>query len=115
MLGIFYYPWYGDANNIESKWRHWKDGGYTPPTTWNSRYMPTLGLYDSHTQSTVKAQMDAIRAAKIDFVIWSWWGKDSFSDHALQYFWNSGNNPAGLKHCIYYEKEWLENVPVRRN
>jgi hypothetical protein len=57
--------------------------------------------------------MESIRAAGIDFVIWSWWGKDSFSDHSLRYWWQGleNNNPPGLKHCIYYEKEWLENVP----
>jgi Glycosyltransferase WbsX len=109
-LGIFYYPWYGDGNNKENPWRHWEDGGHKPPATWNSRYMPSLGLYDSHNQTTVASHMKVIKDAGIDFVIWSWMGKDTFSDHSLDYFWNSTatSNPSGLKHCIYYEKEWTE-------
>jgi len=125
MLGIFYYPWYGGPNNPEVKWRHWKNGGHNPPETWNARYLPyvfeltstttdpSIRLYDSFDQEVVKRQMSLIRNAHINFVIWSWWGKESFSDHAFSKFWNSGNsnNPLGLMHCVYYEKEWLNNVP----
>ena len=119
VLGIFYYPWYGGKNNPESLWRHWKDNKCSPPITWNSRYLPDVSsssatedrLYDSFDQNILTHQMNLIKQAHIDFVIWSWWGQDSFSDHALKYFCNSNYNPSGLKHCIYYEKEWLENVP----
>lgn len=119
MLGVFYYSWYGGKNNQEVVYRHWKDGGFNPPQTWNSRYLPSVvgqltedRLYDSQDVNTVNTQMQLIRNAGIDFVIWSWWGIDTFSDHALSNFLNSGNNPTGLKHCIYYEKEGLDNVPI---
>jgi hypothetical protein len=121
MLGIFYYPWYGGKDNKEVPYRHWKNGGHNPPLNWNSRYLPNISgstvtepamrLYDSHNQTIVKRQMNLINDAHINFVIWSWWGQNSFSDHSLTYFWKSGNNPPGLKHCIYYEKEYLDNVP----
>jgi len=111
-LGIFYYPWYGDGDNAEQAWRHWEDNGSNPPSTWNSHYLPTLGLYDSHTTATVNAHMAAIRAMGVDHVIWSWMGQDTFSDHALNNFWDNGTNPTGLKHTIYYEKEWTTGGPV---
>jgi len=120
MLGIFYYPWYGGKDN-KVPYRHWKNGGHNPPLNWNSRYLPNISgsnvtdpairLYDSHNQAIVKRQMNLIKDAHINFVIWSWWGQNSFSDQSLTYFWKSGNNPSGLKHCIYYEKEYLDNVP----
>jgi len=121
VLGIFYYPWYGGKGNKEVPYRHWKDGGHKPPHTWNSRYLPTISeseqveerLYDSFDQETVNKQMELISQAGINFVVWSWWGNDTFSDHALSRFWESKtSNPSGLKHCIYYEKEWLDNVPI---
>jgi len=113
MLGIFYYPWYGDSNNAENSWRHWEDNGKSPPTTWNSKYMPTLGLYDSQTTATVDAHMASIRAMGVDHVIWSWMGQDTFSDHSLSNWWTNGTNPTGLTHTIYYEKEWTEG-PVSK-
>ena len=101
-------------------YRHWKDEGHNPPLSWDSRYLPNISgsnvtdpairLYDSQDQATVERQMNLIRNAHISFVIWSWWGQNSFSDNSLSYFWESYNNPSGLKHCIYYEKEWLDNV-----
>jgi len=121
MLGIFYYPWYGGKDNKEAPYRHWKDGGHNPPLNWNSRYLPNISgsnvtdpairLYDSQNQTIVKRQMNLIIDAHISFVIWSWWGQNSFTDHSLTYFWESSNNASGLKHCIYYEKEYLDNIP----
>jgi len=121
MLGIFYYPWYGGKDNKEVPYRHWKDDGHNPPLNWNSRYLPNISginvtnpairLYDSQDQATVNHQMNLIKNAHIHFVIWSWWGKNTFSDHALDIFWRTNSNTY-LKHCIYYEKEWLDDIPA---
>ena len=121
MLGIFYYPWYGGKDNKEDPYRHWKDGGHNPPLNWDSQYLPNISgknvtdpairLYDSQNLTIVERQMKLIKEAHISFVIWSWWGQNSFSDRAIDKFWNI-NTDAHLKHCIYYEKEWLNNVPA---
>jgi hypothetical protein len=127
-LAVFYYPWYGGANSTIDKYRHWKSGyngaTHNPPTTYYSYWLPDVSgvvtndaairLYDSFDQAVVKRQMDFIKQAHIECVIWSWFGKDTYSDKAMAAFWNSPNNPAGLKHCIYYERRWDSTVTEQK-
>src|SRR5436189_6471232 len=41
---LFYYPWYGAANGA---YRHWPQGGHTPPADIGANLYPKLGPYDS--------------------------------------------------------------------
>jgi len=118
-LGVFYYGWWGGKDNPSSVYRHWKDDDHNPPIDWNARYLPNMSgittdpkyrLYDSWNQKVVQRQMNMIYNASIGFVIWSWWGQTHFTQTSLDKWFNNPNNPEGLKHCIYYEKEWLDTV-----
>jgi hypothetical protein len=79
---IFYYPWYATAPH-DGVWRHWDEGGHTPPDDVGSDYYPLRGAYSSLDPAVVESQMGDVASAGVDEVIVSWWGQGSFEDTAL--------------------------------
>ena len=79
---VFYYPWYGSQPH-DGAWRHWDEGGHTPPDDIGSDYYPLRGAYSSFDPSVLQGQMADIASAGIGEVIVSWWGPGSFEDQAL--------------------------------
>jgi hypothetical protein len=79
---IFYYPWYASAP-YDGQWRHWDEGGHTPPDDIGSDYYPARGAYSSSDPSVVDAQMAEISGAGVNEVVSSWWGEGSFEDQKL--------------------------------
>src|ERR1700742_1982714 len=43
---LFYYPWYGSPA-VSGGYRHWQQGGHTPPEGIGADLHPVLGAYDS--------------------------------------------------------------------
>lgn len=43
---IFYYSWYGSPA-VNGSYRHWQQGGFTPPSAIGANLYPKLGAYDS--------------------------------------------------------------------
>src|SRR5829696_6943308 len=43
---IFYYSWYGNPS-VAGSYRHWPQGGHTPPQDIGANYYPVRGAYDS--------------------------------------------------------------------
>jgi glycoprotein endo-alpha-1,2-mannosidase len=78
----FYYPWYGTPA-VDGTFQHWGQRDHTPPNDIASAYYPARGLYSSSDLLVVGAQMDEIRAAGIDEVAVSWWGRGSAEDGRL--------------------------------
>ena len=39
---LFYYPWYGSPT-VNGSYRHWDQGGHTPPDDVGANYYPSLG------------------------------------------------------------------------
>jgi glycoprotein endo-alpha-1,2-mannosidase len=81
-VSAFYYPWYGTTSE-DGTFQHWSQHGHTPPDDIASSYYPARGLYSSSDQLVVSAQMDEIRAAGIDEIAVSWWGRGSPEDARL--------------------------------
>jgi glycoprotein endo-alpha-1,2-mannosidase len=79
---IFYYPWYGVPAR-DGAYQHWHQNGMRPPRAIASSFYPARGVYSSGDRLVVAAQMADIRAAGIDQVIASWWGRDSVEDRRL--------------------------------
>jgi len=75
-VSAFYYPWYGNAAS-DGSYTHWSQHGHTPPDNIAAGYYPARGLYSSSDRLVVAAQMDEIKAAKIDEIAVSWWGRES--------------------------------------
>jgi hypothetical protein len=81
-VSIFYYPWYGTPAH-DGAWEHWNQNSHAPPVDLYSRFYPAQGPYSSSDAHVVGAQMAEIRAAGIDEVVVSWWGRGSGEDARL--------------------------------
>jgi hypothetical protein len=73
-----YYPWYG-----VSPWRHWEDGGRTPPAQLATNYLPWLGAYDSRSARVIEQHARWIAETGIGSINLSWWGQGSYEDRAV--------------------------------
>jgi hypothetical protein len=82
-VGVFYYPWYGTPTSTGTGWKHWDQGGHTPPDDIGASYYPARGPYSSTDTAVVDSQMAELSAAGVNQVIVSWWGQGSYEDKAL--------------------------------
>ena len=107
----FYYPWYGNADVKGGSGRrsHWSGVDEAKRQIDSSTHYPTLGPYDSHDPKVIAQHCAWAKQAGIDALIVSWWGKNSFSDQAMERILD-GCRDAGLEATIYYE-----TVPGPRN
>lgn len=77
---LFYYPWYGSPS-LNGSWRHWPQGGHTPPDDVGADYYPALGAYDSgDMQGAVAQHMKWVRKSGAGVIVYSWWGRDGYED-----------------------------------
>ena len=81
-VSIFYYPWYGTPAR-DGTWEHWDQNSHLPPGNLYSRFYPAQGPYSSSDAQVVGTQMAEIRAAGIDEIVVSWWGRGSGEDERL--------------------------------
>jgi len=102
-VGIFYYPWYGTPTSTATgTWRHWDQGGHTPPADIGSTYYPARGPYSSTDRAVVNAQMSEIAAAGVNQVIVAWWGQGSYEDKALSVV-QAAASANGVEMAIHFE------------
>ncbi|MFD5799745.1 ThuA domain-containing protein [Streptomyces sp. NPDC127020] len=77
---LFYYPWYGSPA-VNGSWRHWQQGGQTPPGAVGADFYPALGPYDSGDFTGAVAQhMEWIARSGAGVLVYSWWGRGSYED-----------------------------------
>ncbi len=81
-VSIFYYPWYGTPA-FDGTWVHWNQNNHRPPNNLYSRFYPAHGPYSSSDPRVIAQQMTEIRAAGVDEVVVSWWGRGSLEDARL--------------------------------
>jgi hypothetical protein len=81
-VSIFYYPWYGTAAH-DGGWRHWEQNRRQPPADIGADFYPARGPYSSLDPSVLAAQAAEMRAAGVDEVVTSWWGRGDFEDKGL--------------------------------
>ena len=75
---LFYYPWYG---NDSGGYRHWQQGGHTPPDDIGANFYPVLGPYDSgDLTGAVEQHMRWIEQSGAGVLVYSWWGQGSYED-----------------------------------
>jgi len=79
---IFFYPWYSNIRH-DGGYTHWTQGGHQPPFDLASQFYPARGPYSSADPGLLRAQMRDIRAAGVDEVVSSWWGRGSPEDARL--------------------------------
>jgi hypothetical protein len=86
----FYYPWFPEA---------WNQQGINP----YSKYRPTLGYYDA-SASVTASHVTAMRYAKIDVAIASWWGQGTKTDGRITALLAAAAG-SPLRWALYYEQE----------
>jgi glycoprotein endo-alpha-1,2-mannosidase len=78
---LFYYPWYGSPAVLGS-YRHWQQGGHSPPDDVAANFYPTLGAYDSGDQAgAVDRHMAWVKQSGAGVIVTSWWGQGSYEDN----------------------------------
>ncbi|WP_144124666.1 discoidin domain-containing protein [Catellatospora sichuanensis] len=78
---VFYYSWYGNPA-VHGQYRHWQQGGHTPPADVGANLYPKLGAYDSGDYAGAVAQhMQWIRQSGAGVLVYSWWGQGSYEDN----------------------------------
>ena len=78
---IFYYSWYGNPQ-FNGSYRHWPQGGFTPPLSIGANFYPVRGAYDSGDYNgAVEQHMAWIAQARIGVIVYSWWGRGSYEDN----------------------------------
>ncbi|MFD9539461.1 ThuA domain-containing protein [Streptomyces sp. NPDC060022] len=77
---LFYYPWYGTPATSGS-WRHWQQGGHTPPDDIGADLFPKLGPYDSgDIAGAVDQHMKWVQQSGAGVIVYSWWGQGGYED-----------------------------------
>jgi glucose/arabinose dehydrogenase/type 1 glutamine amidotransferase len=74
---LFYYPWYGATNG---EYRHWPQGGHTPPSDIGADLYPALGPYDSGNDAVIDQHMRWTVQSGAGVLVYSWWGQGSYED-----------------------------------
>jgi len=77
---LFYYPWYGSPT-VNGSYRHWDQGGHTPPNDIGANFYPTLGAYDSGDTAALDQHMAWVQRSGAGTIVTSWWGQGSYEDN----------------------------------
>ena len=87
----FYYPWFPEA---------WRQRGIEPFT----HYDPSAGFYSSDEPEVLKGHVRAMRHARLDAAIVSWWGPGTKSDSRIPALLEAGRD-SRFRWALYYEHE----------
>jgi hypothetical protein len=90
LTAAFYYPWYPQG------WGN-RASGYT-------QFHPSLGWYDGRKVSIINKQIDAMRYARIQAGIASWWGPGSVTDKHMPALLKAAAG-THFRWAVYYERE----------
>ncbi|MFJ2152684.1 ThuA domain-containing protein [Streptomyces microflavus] len=116
---LFYYPWYGTPEGPAGSWRHWQQGGHTPPAAVGADLYPKLGPYDSgDIAGAVDQHMEWVQRSGAGVIVYSWWGQGGYEDslagdvldaaarHGIEVAWHiepySGRTAASVVDDIAY-------------
>ncbi len=126
----FYYTWYGNTTqydgepaNVAGRWMHWnenvKDAAGNPidPTIEGHKFAshntPVLGLFDAFDNATIDQHMAWAKAANIDALICTWWGRGDWTDLAFEKVLRRNlETGSDMKFTVYFEsvqKRYQEN------
>lgn len=110
-IGAYYYGWHSggfnggtNGNNYLRKLLEDDSGNSVAHTPWVKPRVPEE--YDDRQRDVTRKQFDLMCNAGIDFIVCSWWGKDSRTDiHFRDYVMTETGNVSGnhMRACIHYE------------
>jgi glycoprotein endo-alpha-1,2-mannosidase len=115
-----HYPWYGTPAGPAGRWWHWNHPrlempvgrvvGFHDPRRGSeggrldigATHYPAGGPYDSRDPARIRAQLAQVRAAGLDGLLVSWWGRESETTLGLAALFREAGD-AGLVLAPYYE------------
>ena len=97
----FYYPWY-HTRAFSGRQRHWGKWDPLKKDAPLALRWPEEGPYDSLDPKVVRRHLDLARAAGIDTLVSSWWGKKTDTDRVLPLLLEEAAR-RGMNVTIYYE------------
>ena len=124
--GTFYYPWYGDADDLPpDTYRRWRTVyDHDPPATWASNYLPDNGsgvfdvanLYGSTDRNVINRHLSWLERGGFDFVIVSWWGRSTYEDRVFSLMLDevAQYDRTKLSLTVYYEIEGFSDPSVEQ-
>lgn len=91
LIGIHYYAWWGRGT-------HWENG-YDG--------IPVLGEYNSRDSNVIEQHLDWLGRAGINWLSFSWWGRDSWSDETIGNYLLKSAAIEDFEFSILYETQKL--------
>jgi hypothetical protein len=99
--GVYYYPWYGPTEGM-----HEWDGHYVRDYL-IPRQPPMLGHYSNRDPGIIRQHLNWMKTCGIDFMVMSWWGKESREDITLRDHILGELADTTIKFSVYYESAML--------
>ena len=96
---MFYYPWFPQTWGLESG-------------TAFTNFHPTAGYYSSDDRSIVDQHIKAMRYARMDVAVSSWWGQNQQNEQSRLPMQLTAAEGTGLTWALYYEKEGFGDPSV---
>jgi hypothetical protein len=98
-VGVYYYPWFDSTYTGTPDYPDRKN--WSHPFTQDEPYK---GFYNSTDTDRIKQHIAWFEDLAIDFVILSWWGKDSYTDNCSKIMFETFlKNATSTKLCIMVE------------
>lgn len=118
----FYYPWYGNpaTDGRYGNWNHAVAVRNEAPRSFpggddiGSNFYPTLGCYSVNDSKILREHMRQLRQAGVGVICASWWGQNTFTDHALPRLFEAAEE-AGIKINFHIEPFPGRNAATTRN
>ena len=95
--GVYYYPWYGPTQGGHDWIGQYVRDRFIP------RHPPLLDHYSSRDTAVIQQHLDWMTAYGIDFLVSSWWGRNSWEDITLASAMLGELDETDIKFSVYYE------------
>ena len=97
-----YYPWYGTPQR-SGRWLHQEGVDPTKKTIASHAHYPALGPYDSTDPQVLERHLEQAKAAGIDTLVCSWWGRQDPTDKGVRALLPMAA-AKGLTVCVMWER-----------
>lgn len=97
-----YYPWYGTPQK-SGGWRHYEGVDVAKRSIASHTRFPVAGAYDSTDVAVLDRHLQQAKAAGIDTLVCSWWGREDPTDRALRALLPRAAS-AGITVAVFWEQ-----------
>ncbi len=106
-------PWYGSPSGPNGSWRHWQQGGHTPPRRRRGRPVSVARRLRQRRRRRHRPAHALDRPVGSGTIVYSWWGQGSYEDGLAQRVLDAAA-PYGIKVAWHLEPYTGTGPPPRR-